>query len=234
MANNLPFGFDDPGDSDFGFLGRRILEIAAHRIKHRSKKARLLLPAFLAVYLLFALALSVVFSAVSMTFEKPSFVALVTLGFVVMALLGQYYRGSASWAMMAGSLGRLHGLMLAQAFIVKTTTTLFFILPYRAFRNVADLFPRRAQVDPNVLEVAVQLTAALDDSITLGELSKIMPPSIGLPILEEAIVLLLSAGLIDNQNGMLVPADERTVLLQSLPQTSSSVTSISDLRRSAP
>jgi len=231
----LPLGFVEPTERDFGALAREVVRLADERRQGARSRAWLLLVPGLLFYLLFALGVDAVLWALSINVAGAPHLALVTATFLVMALLGQYYRNQASWTMVTGGMGRLHSVLLVQAFLLKLLTAAFFILPYKALRNISRLFPRRPVVDSSVLSVAVQTLAALDDPVAVDELAAILPREIPRRAVDEACLLLFWSGLAEvvPQGGqrMLLPTEERRRLLATLPEDASPAVRVSDLRQ---
>ncbi len=234
-ALRLPFGFARPGADDFGRLGRAVLDAAEREIARRTGTARWLLVPALLGYLLFALGVGAILLGADVKLPAAGFVALVTVSFLAMAVLGQYYQSDASWTAISESYGRVHAILLAQALLLRLLTAAFFVLPYRVLRTVADLFPRRPHVDRRVLTTAVQLAAALDQPIRLDEVVALLPREAGMPVVEEAVLLLLWAGVatVERRAGGRVvgPTAARGELLDTLPRGISPVVLVSDLRR---
>lgn len=234
----VPFGFTRPTQSDFGELATTILHRAEDRIATSRRRAvRWALPSLLA-YPVFALGVWVVVWASGLELSATVLRVVVAGAFLLLALLGQFYSDRATLADARGGMGPVHSNLLAQAIVVRWITTFFFTLPYRIIRNLASLFPRRPQVDRRTLALASQLSAALDIPVTLRQLRSIVPRELPDGVLQESLLLLRWAGLVNTayERGRLVvaPANERRVLVAPLVQSSQGVVALSDLLEQPP
>jgi hypothetical protein len=229
----LPFGFVAPSESDLGRFGRDILRRAAESVVERRRRARLLLLPSLLFYVVYAFGIAGVLWALRLDLSPAALVALHTVVFLVMAMLGQYFRGEATWESLQGSMGRLHSILLVQAFFIRAVTAAFFVLPCQVLSALGHLFPRVARVDSRVLAFAAQLTAALDEPVTLEALAA-AAPGVPRPVVEEAALLLVWAGIamVVRRSGqrLLLPTRRRDTLLLSLGKEASAVVKVSDLR----
>lgn len=228
----LPFGMARPSERDLGQLGRELIGRAAAEVAGRRRRSLTMLLPCLGLYLVYAVGVGVVLMAVDVELPPVAFVALHTVGFLVMAALGQHYSSEATWASLQG-MGRLHRVLLVQAFIVRALTAAFFLLPRFVVRTVAHLFPRPPQVDRNVLHVAVHLAVALDEPVAVDDLVRILP-GVAPAVVDEAVLLLewadLAAGVTRGGRRVVLPGPRREYLVLGLGLERGAVVRVSDLR----
>jgi hypothetical protein len=229
----LPFGFVAPSERDLGRCGRDILRRAAATVAERRRTARLLVLPALLFYVVYAFGVAGVLWALRLELSPAALVALHTALFLVMALLGQHFRGEATWESLQGGMGRLHSILLVQAFFIRAVTAAFFVLPCQVMGALGHLFPRAARVDARVLSFATQLAAALDEPVTLEALAA-AAPGVPPPVVEEAALLLVWAELaaVVRRSGqrLLLPTRRRDTLLLSLGKEASAIVKVSDLK----
>jgi hypothetical protein len=228
----LPFGFVAPSERDLGRLGRDILRKAAEGMRERHRRARILILPALLFYVVYAFGVAGVLWALRLELSTAALVALHTAVFLFMALLGQHFRGEATWDSLQGGMGHLHRVLLVQAFVVRAVTAAFFVLPCQVLGALGHLFPRAARVDARVLSVAAQLAAALDEPVALEALAA--AARLPRPVLEEATLLLEWAGIaqVVRRSGqrLLLPTRRRDTMLLSLGKEASAVVKVSDLK----
>lgn len=216
-----PFGLKNPAENNFGALGRLIVERADERIRKSRSKALIWLVPSLLFYLVFAAVVKLVFWTAGIEIPGYAYLGAVAAFFLLMALLGQHYRMEGRFHDIYESMGRLHAILLVQAYLVKIVTAFFFIVPYYIVKNTAHLFPRPAKVTPPVLSVAVQTAAALDGSITCAKLRSLVPRELSDDQIEEALLLLKWSGLVETASGggstILMPSDDWDGVVSSLP-----------------
>ncbi len=191
-AEPIPFGLRHPTPEQVGILARRLLEEADDAIRRARPRALLLVVPFLVFYMLYAGFLGLVLWGLGIRLDPPLFLALNAAVFAFMAVLGRYYRGGEME--VEADMPRVLAVMVLQATILRAFTWFFFVIPYLAFRNLARLFPRRARVSPQALEVAVQVGVALDAAVTARQLTTLLPRPMGGRALAEALILLEWAG----------------------------------------
>jgi hypothetical protein len=229
----LPFGFTAPSERDLGRLGREILGRATKAVVEQSRRSRLLLLPSLLFYVVYAFGIAGVLWALRVELAPPALVAVNTAVFLVMAGLGQFYRGEATWESLQGGMGHLHRVLLVQAFVVRAVTAAFFVLPCEVLRTLGHLFPRAARVDARVLTCAAQLGAALDQAVALEAVAA-AAPGVPLAVVEEAALLLEWAGLVRvvRRSGqrLLLPTPRRDTLVLSLGKEVSPLVKASDLK----
>jgi len=228
----LPFGMLRPSDRDLGQVGRELLGRAAAEVAARRRRSSAMLVPCLGLYLLYALGVGVVLMALDVEAAPAAFVVLHTLGFLLMAALGQHYSSEATWASLEG-LGRLHRVLLVQAFIVRALTAAFFLLPRFVVATVAHLVPRAPQVDRDVLHLAAHLAVALDEPVAVDDLVQVLP-GVARRVIEEAVLLLVWGGLAvtvtRSGRGVVLPGPRRDHLVHGLGLERGAVVRVSDLR----
>lgn len=190
----LLFGFQNPGADDFGRLAGDLLAKAEAEIDERRRQAHLMLLPSVVFYLLFAFGLGTALWTIGFELRPVALAAATSLAFVFMAGLGVHFKEEADWARVAEGAGMLHRRLLAQALAVKILTGAFFILPALVMRNLTALFPRRPQVDHEVLSLATNLAAALDEAVPVAGLETVLPRDQGRAVIDQAILLLIWAG----------------------------------------
>lgn len=189
-----PFGFQDPAEEGFGRLAADLLARAeAVHVQRRREAWRMVVPAVF-VYLLFALGVGAALWTVGIELRPVPLALAATMAFLVMAALGEHYEQEADWGSVVEGAGRLHRRLLGQVVVVKLLTGAFFTLPYLVMRHLAALFPRPLRLDVRVLALATDLTAALDEPVTVADLETMLSSTVDREVLHEAVLLVVWAG----------------------------------------
>jgi len=190
----LSFGFQEPKPGDFGRLATALLRMAETEIGQTRSRARLMVIPSLAFYLLFAFGFGVLLWSVGIELRPIPMMVATTIAFLIMAGLGRHYEDESDWSSAAEGVSRMHRRFLVQGMFVNLLTGAFFTLPALVFKNLAALFPRRPRVDTEVLAVATNLAAALDEAAPVIGPDAIMPRSLTRAVVEESVLLLVWAG----------------------------------------
>ncbi|HPR63714.1 MAG TPA: hypothetical protein PK014_05780 [Thermoanaerobaculia bacterium] len=190
----LTFGFALPSEKDFGSLAKELLQKADSNMRSSRSRALLYLIPSILFYLVFSAGISLILWSLDLDLPSLPYLGVVAGAFLIMAGLGKHYQMEATADLLEADF-RLHQVMLLQAFIVKVITAIFFIYPYRIVRNLSRLFPRQAMVNPQIINIAVNLAAALDVPVRAKEIRTILPGSIPPAAMEEALRLLKWAGM---------------------------------------
>jgi len=190
----LPFGFQEPKTGDFGRLATRLLDMAETEIDQRRSRARLMVIPSIAFYLLFAFGIGVLLWSLGIELRPIPMAAVTTIAFLVMAGLGRHYEDESDWSDATEGVSRMHRRFLVQGLFVNLQTGAFFMLPALVIENLAALFPRKPRVDSEVLAVATNLAAALDEAVPVAGSAAIMPRELERAVIDEAVLLLVWAG----------------------------------------
>jgi hypothetical protein len=186
-------------------------------------------------YLLFAFGLSVVLWTVGIELRPVSLAVVTSFAFLVMAGLGVHYEDESDWLRAAAGVSRMHRRFLVQGLFVNILTGAFFTIPALVIKNLAALFPRRPRVDHEVLAVATNLAAALDEPVPVAGPEAIVPRNLERTVIEEAALLLVwaEAASIVRRGGQVIlqPGPKRGNLLFEIMRTNPYVVFLSALTR---
>lgn len=231
----LSFGFQDPTTGDFGRLASTLLGMAETTIDERRSRARLMVIPSLAFYLLFAFGSGVLLWSLGIELRPIPMAVVSSFAFLVMAGLGRHYEDDSDWSGAAEGVSRMHRRFLVQGLSVNLLTGAFFTLPALVIENLAALFPRKPRVDSEVLAVATNLAAALDEVVPVVGPGAIMPRKLERAVIEEAILLLVWAGVasVVRKAGhvMLRPGPRRSRLLSEMTNKNPYIIYLSALTR---
>lgn len=215
----LTFGFHHPTEEDFGRLAETLVHLADINLKQSRSRAILYLVPSLFFYIFFSGGVAVILWSVGAHLKSPAFLITTAVSFLILALLGQHYQMEDTSAVLEARF-RIHRIMLLQAYTVKLITALFFIFPFRIIRNLARLFPRKARVSPEVLNLAVNLTASLDVPIRYRELKAVLPPHMTDRVIQEALILLKWSKLVETlhrgEDVFIFPTDKHESVVNTL------------------
>ncbi|HSL18523.1 MAG TPA: hypothetical protein VLB51_11520 [Methylomirabilota bacterium] len=231
----LPFGFQEPTKDDFSRVASRLLVMAETEIARRRRSALLMLVPSMAYYLLFAFGVGVLLWSVGVELRPVPMAVVTAVSFLAMAGLGIHYENELDWAGAAGGLGRIHRRLLVQGLAVNLLTGAFFTLPASVLKNLAALFPRRPRVDGDVLALAANLAAALNEPAEIVGPDAIIPRDLKRSAVNEAVVLLLWARVasVIRRTGRVIlqPEQRRHVLLSELANKQPFIVYVSALSR---
>ncbi len=208
----LPFGFRNPSEEDFGALARTIVEEADSNIRIARRKALIFLVPSVFFYIVFSAMMMLVFWSVDIKMSNRLFLTVTACVFLIMALLGRHYQAEMDLRQLTSAFSARHAAFILQAYLVKGITSFFFLYPYHSILNLARLFPRAAKVDSLSLTAAVSIASALDIPVKLGELMSVLPPGYSRESFREAILLLRWSKtveiLIDEGDTVLFPSED--------------------------
>jgi hypothetical protein len=231
----LPFGFQEPAEGDFGRMAARLLAMAETEIGERQRRARWMVLPSVGFYLVFAFGFGVLLWSVGIELGPGAMAVATAAAFLAMAGLGMHYRNELNWADAAEGVTRLHRRFLVQGLVVDLLTGAFFTLPAMVLKNLGALFPNRPKVDGEVLAVATNLAAALDEPVPIRGPDTIMPHEISRAVVNEAVLLLVWAGIVTviRQAGQTIisPGPRRHVLLTEITARNAYIVCLSALPR---
>lgn len=188
-----------------------------------------------AFYLLFAFGFGVLLWSLGIELRPVPMAAIASIAFLVMAGLGTHYEDESDWSGAADGMTRMHRRFLVQGQVVNLLTGAFFTLPALVIKNLAALFPRRPRVDSEVLAVAANLAAALDEAVPVIGSEAIMPRDLEPAVVEEAVLLLVWAGAasVQRRSGQIIlhPGPRRSHLLSEMVNKNPYIIFLSALTR---
>jgi hypothetical protein len=190
----------------------------------------MLIPSLLS-FLVYGFVLGAVVWSLGLPIHPAALAALTTVVFLTAAGLGIRYREQEIWAEATDDLPQLRTRFFGHLVVMQMVARVLFSMPVVAFEAFMGLFPRRPEVDREVLVLATNLAAALDEVVPMRDLKARLAGEYTPEAVDEAVLLLewAQAGRVVRRGGdlHLMPGSARDQLLVPLQEKKPTVVHLS-------